>query len=144
MKLTSQQREVPRRYEQDGKAPHKYPDTARQHYHQAYNEAYDLVMVGIRDRFDQHGYEVYKTLKDMLLKSALQEDFAVEMSAIVELYKEEFDYDDLKFQLSTMSTGFKAARQEPAGIPITVNQIIQLSVGYAHARRTLRLRSFIW
>ena len=118
------QRKVPRRYEQEGVAAHEFPSQACHHYHQIYNEALDSVMARIRDRFDQAGYRTYRCLEDLLLKSATQEDTQVEMSAIADLYKEDFKFDDLKSQLAIMGTSIKAARKEDSS-PIAVTQVIE-------------------
>jgi hypothetical protein len=52
------QRRIPRRYD-EGSANADFPSTTENHYKRIYFEALDLVMNGIKNRFDQPGYKVY-------------------------------------------------------------------------------------
>ena len=43
-------------------------------YRQYYYEALDLIISGIKDRFDKTGYRIYRQLEDLLLKAVRKED----------------------------------------------------------------------
>ena len=132
---TPRQRKVPRRYEQDGTASHEYPASPICHYRQVYNEAFDLVIAGINDRFDQEGYKTYQRLEN-LLKSATQMNIDAEVSAIADFYKGDFNFEDLKSQLAVMGKGFKE-KVEQDGSPTTVQQIIHYVRGLSACQKDI-------
>ena len=75
-------RKRPRQYE-EGSAEAEFPLSIKDLYRSDYYEGLDLVITGIRQRFDQLGYKIYKHLQELLLKAA---------TTSFEHYKEDFDF----------------------------------------------------
>ena len=57
----------------------------QEYYRQLYFEALDLVVTGITDRFDQPGYNLYKKLEGLLIKSANNAAFDDCLNEVVSL-----------------------------------------------------------
>ena len=69
-----------------------------------YYEALDLVVNFIQQRFDQPGYEVYRSLQDLLIKAAHSEEFTAEFDSVVQFYGSDFDPSSLKVQTDLLHT----------------------------------------
>ena len=68
---------------ESGTAPPEYPTTPKGHYHQIFNEAVDL----------------YRCLKDLVLKAANKEEFSEELQVVVSVYDSNIDATTLQTQL---------------------------------------------
>jgi len=62
-------RKCPRRYE-DGASEGEFPKSVEDLYRCMYFEVLDLVVCGIKGRFDQPGYKVYSNLEEVLVKQS--------------------------------------------------------------------------
>lgn len=90
---------TPKRFD-DGNAEAEFPTTAKDHYHQQYYEALDLIVTAIKDRFEQPGYLAYRNLEELLLKAVKKEDYEECFSFVSTTYK------DACHQPSTTSSSF--------------------------------------
>ena len=97
------QRKQPRRYE-DGMNEGEFPESVEDLYRHMYFEALDLVVCGIKGRFDQPGYEVYSNLEGMLVKAVRKDNHDEELQYIVDFYKGDFNRDQLSMQLGVLSS----------------------------------------
>ena len=70
---------------------HYTTSDAKDLYHRHYVEASDLASEAIRDRFDQDGYNAYKSLQDVLLKAAGDLPYDPELKAVLDFYGDDFD-----------------------------------------------------
>ena len=61
------QRKRPRRYE-EGEASNEFHTNPKEYFRQLYYEAIDRVMTSIKERFEQHGYEIYSNLEQTTFK----------------------------------------------------------------------------
>jgi len=52
-----------------------------------YFEALDLVVCGIKGRFDQPGYKVYSNLEEVLVKAVRKDNYDEELQYVVDFYK---------------------------------------------------------
>ena len=95
------QRKRPKRYEDGGEG--YSPENVEDFYRPIFFEAVDLVIGGIRARFDQPGYKLYSKLEEVLVKAASKENFDAELKFVIEFYKEDFDLGVLSMQLGVMS-----------------------------------------
>ena len=95
-------RKRPRRYE-DGTGEGDFPETVKDYYRPIFFEALDLVICGIKTRFDQPGYILYSKLEDLLVKAANKEGYDEELKFVTDFYKEDFDPGQLSMQLNVMS-----------------------------------------
>ena len=68
------QRKRPRRYEFDGASAGDFPEKVENLYRSIYYEALDLLVCGIKGRFDQPGYKLYSNLETLLVKVANNEE----------------------------------------------------------------------
>ena len=91
----------PKRYEDGGEG--YSPENVEDFYRPIFFEAVDLVIGGIRARFDQPGYKLYSKLEEVLVKAASKENFDAELKFVIEFYKEDFDLGLLSMQLGVMS-----------------------------------------
>ena len=94
----SRRRKAPRRFE-TGNAPPEFPSTVEDHFRRIYFEALDLVLQGIRERFDQPGYQIYCKLECLLLKAAQNVDHNDELRFVLEHYSNDFKSDLLNLSL---------------------------------------------
>ena len=95
------QRKRPKRYEDGGEG--YSPENVEDFYRPIFFKAVDLVIGGIRARFDQPGYKLYSKLEEVLVKAANKENFDAELKFVIEFYKEHFDLGLLSMQLGVMS-----------------------------------------
>lgn len=98
-------RKAPRRFE-TGNAPPEFPSTVEDHFRRIYFEALDLVLQGIRERFDQPGYQIYCKLECLLLKAAQNVDHSDELRFVLEHYSNDFKSDLLKLHLDLFTANF--------------------------------------
>ena len=80
----------------DGEGYHSL--TVEEHYCTMYFEALDYAVSGIKERFDQPGYEIYKNLEGLLVKAEFQE--------VIALYGDDFDQSELATHLQIFGTNF--------------------------------------
>ena len=99
-------RKTPRRYEEGNAAP-EFHDDPKALFRQQYYEAVDLAVNCIEERFKQPGYEVYKNLEQLLLKSCKGEDAATEFDFVCCFYKNDVDPEVLQVQLLTFGLQFR-------------------------------------
>ena len=96
------QRKTPRRYDY-GTAEGETPTDVQALYRPIFFEALDLVISGIKARFDQPGYKTYIKLEELLVKAANKEDYESELKFVVDFYKDDINEGELRTQLSLMS-----------------------------------------
>ena len=82
--------------------------STEEHFRTQYYEALDLAIAGIKDRFDQPGYEIYRNLEELLLKSANRKDYSTELKEVVKQYKNDFDELELTTQLQIFGDNFES------------------------------------
>ncbi len=78
-------------------------------YRTQYYEALDLATVSIKDRFEQPGYAVYQNLEELLLKSANNKDYSVELQEVLKLYDDDFNEVELTTQLKIFTEKFSTS-----------------------------------
>ena len=86
-------RRRPRRYEDDGASSGDFHETVEGLYRSIYYEALDLVINGIKARFDQPGYKVYSNLETLIMRAAKHEEFDEALEFITKFYKDDFNCD---------------------------------------------------
>ena len=94
-------RKRPARYE-DGNAAAEFHLTPKDYYRQIYYESLDLIVQSIKDRFDQPGYKVYRSLEDLVLKAANKLDFSEELASVKDVYGTDLDESTLQVQLQIL------------------------------------------
>ena len=119
-------RKCPRRYE-EGNAEAEFSVSVKDYYRRQYFEALDLVIAGIKQRFDQPGYKIYKHLQEVLLKSATGnfEHCKGDFEFIVSFYGSDFTASLLKIQLELFHTLF-AEKVKGQGIDISSTTICDI------------------
>ena len=88
----------------DGGQNAYYPKTEQEYYRRVYFEALDLLLNGIKTRFDQPGYRIYTNLENLLLKAASGVDFSSELSSICSFYGSDINRELLETQLTILKT----------------------------------------
>ena len=79
------------------------PDSPRDHYHQEYYNAIDVLTSSVRDRFDQHSFLVFQNLESLMIKAIKGENFSCELKFVKEKYDTDIDTEDLiTIELSTL------------------------------------------
>lgn len=120
----------PSRYE-DGDAPPEFSDTAEHYYRVTlYNEAIDLIVNCLTDRFDQPGYKIYSNLEQLLLKGCRGECHDEEMTFICQYYTADIHVDNLEVQLTTLSTNMDSNN-------VTLETVVNYLQGLSSVGRTL-------
>ena len=104
---------VPSRYEL-GTSEHHNVETVEDFYRPIYFSALDTIIQCIQSRFYQPSYKTYENLVAIvLIKCAVGESFAAEMSVIIQLYAEELDKDHSCSQLQLVQAHFKECSTPP-------------------------------
>ena len=101
-------RKTPRRYEV-GSGNAVFHSSLRDYFKVHYYEVIDLIVNFIQQRFDQPGYGIYRSLQDLLIKSAQGEDFSAEFDSVVQFYGSDFNSATLKAQLELLHTCFSSS-----------------------------------
>ena len=83
--MLPRQRKRPRPYE-DGASESDFPESVESLYMHTYYEALDLIVSGIKARFDQLGYKLYSNLEALLVKAAKKEKYDEEFQFVIEFY----------------------------------------------------------
>ena len=104
-------RKRPMRYEIGEGDGHVVKD-AETRYRFIYYEGLDLLINGIKDRFQQPGYQTYSKLEGLLLKSANKQDATDELAYVCKFYGDYLDADSLKMQLNILASNMPT---EPSG-----------------------------
>ena len=65
---------LPRRFDH-GQAPPEFSSCVEDHYRQVYFEALDNVIQGLKDHFNQPGYDAYSHLEKLLIEACQGDDF---------------------------------------------------------------------
>ena len=86
----------------------EFPESVEDLYRRMYFEALDLVVCGIKGRFDQSGYKVYSNLEGMLVKAVRNDNYDEELQYIVDFYKGDFNHDQLSMQLGVLSSNISS------------------------------------
>ena len=84
-----------------------------------YNEAIDLILNCLADRFDQPGYRMYSTLEQLLLKACKRQCYEEEMATKSERYSADIDIANLKIQLQTLSINMNC------DLDVTVENVVK-------------------
>ena len=93
------QRKVSRRFESGG-AEASFPTSANcSYFRQIYYEGLDLIIICIKNCFEQHGYMIYWHLQDVLLNAAGHTDYSGDFDFVTSFYGIDFDSQRLKTQL---------------------------------------------
>lgn len=114
-------RKLPKRFE-SGDAEYEYPPTAKDMYRQKYYEAFDLTTNCVKKRFDQPGFNTYRKLQDVLLKTVTGESCDDEIQYVVDFYKGDIEKTQLKTQLETLHVYIQ--RQDPDTSNISIRRIV--------------------
>ena len=109
---------------------HDYKESAS-HHHENRNNFYcaqyfaviDSVTETIKNRFDQPDYQMYIHIEQTLLKEAVGLDVDQHINILQTIYKDEFDYMQLKSQLLTLSSSLKLKLQ--SNMPLTMKELIR-------------------
>ena len=95
-----------------------FPQTVTDLYRQKYFEALDLVIICVKNRFDQPGYKVLRNVEDFLIKAVCSdfEKYTDEFRFLTEFYEKVIDKDSLKVQLETLRTFFEKQEGESVSL----------------------------
>ena len=77
------------------------------HYRLQYYEALDSTIAGIKNRFNQPGCIMYKSVENLLLNAANKTPFEEHFKQVMDLYKDDFDSNLLSAHLQVFSTAIK-------------------------------------
>ena len=124
-------RKVPKRLEVGSGEPH-FPCTIEEHYRVQYFEALDLLVLCIKERFDQPGYKVYSKLETLLLNAASGQEFDALLDDVIELYGDDFDQSLLKSQLQILKSHFSTNTE-----PIHLSTIKEFLISLGESRSLL-------
>ena len=86
--------------------------TVKDAYGAIYFEVYDFVATGIRERFNQNDFLVYKVMQSLLLKAANKACYEEEFNRVTQIYSDDIDCYLLSVQLkllavATEDSGYK-------------------------------------
>ena len=118
-------------YFESGIGKSNYPNTVEDHYIIQYFEALDLLIICIKDWFDQPGCQVYSKLESLLLDAAnglaVNEDCLSEM---MDLYAT--DFNSSMSQLQVLETHFSDSPK-----PVRLSSIQEFIIGLSNSQPLL-------
>ena len=79
------------------------PTTAGDHYWQIYLVALNEITACISNRFDQPEYQMYRSIKEFLLKASRSKDYEAEVMYVTEFYASDLNAHKLNTQLQVFS-----------------------------------------
>lgn len=124
-----------------------FPSTPIELYRQLYFEALDSATSCIVDRMEQPGYKVYSVLEQLLLKSCTGDDFEECFQTVCSFYKDDFQPDDLRSQLTTFGVNVRSTLKDCSIQPSIFdikNYFLSLSKGQCQLiHQVLRLLQLI-
>ena len=81
-------------------------ENEKDYFKKIYDEALDLIINCIEERFSQPGFESYKNLQDLLLKAINNEKYEEELEFVVNFYGDDLNEQSLKTQLVIFAQSF--------------------------------------
>ena len=99
-------RKLPKRFKTIDETVH-FPATVEAYYSQIYFEVLDYSVCSIKARFDQPGYQMFRKVEDLLLKSVRGEIYSDELSSVTKFYGDDLCPYRLSPQLSILSAQLK-------------------------------------
>lgn len=121
-------RRAPARFEVGTGVGHQH-ERIEELYRRQYFEAIDLAIAGIKDRFNQPGYRVYRNLEELLVRAANQKDYSEQFDEVVSFYKDDLEPHQLRSQLQAFASHFAAAG-ESVSLRDCLSYLRQLSDGF--------------
>ena len=83
--------------------------TVKDAYRAIYFEVYDFVVTGIRERFNQNDFLVYKDMQSLLLKAANKACYEEEFNRVSQIYSDDIDCYLLSVQLKLLAVATEDA-----------------------------------
>ena len=83
--------------------------TVKDAYRAIYFEVYDFVITGIRERFNQNDFLVYKDMQSLLLKAANKACYEEEFNRVSQIYSDDIDCYLLSVQLKLLAVATEDA-----------------------------------
>ena len=125
-------RKLPHRYD-DGSSSGDFPSTPKAHFKPAYFEAIDLITNCIQERFDQPGYQIYRSLETLLVKASKREEFQENLDDVCAFYHDDFDKEFHHSQLQTFEIHFQTVEETVTQISVfdVKRYFLSLSPGQA-------------
>ena len=127
---------VPRRYEV-GDAPAEFPNDSKKMYRQWYFEALDLAVGAIQARFDQRNFKTYCAIEDLLLNAALGNDYESNFAAVMDVYGNDLDGDQLRLHLGILSATFGSDAETESTNQLTFRDVKKYLLSLSQAERAL-------
>lgn len=93
------------KYESRSEAHH--PITPHDHYRKQFYQAIDVLIISVRDRFDQPSFLVFENLESLLIKTLKGEETSAEMNFVDEKYGSDVNMNDLHVELTTFKVLMK-------------------------------------
>jgi len=81
-----------------------HAQSTKDHYCLIYFEALDYAISSIKNR---PGFQVYKNLKELLVRAANKQDYSTELKDVLALYGDDFNESNLTTQLHIFRTSFE-------------------------------------
>lgn len=81
-------------------------ESVEEMYRHQYFEAIDLAITGIKDRFNQPGYCMYRNLEELLVHAANQKDYSKQLDEVLSFYADDVQLQLLQAQLQTFASHF--------------------------------------
>lgn len=119
-------RKMPKRFE-TGNAPPEFAASEKDLYRQQYFEALDLVVNCVKDRFDQPGYQVYRHLEDVLLKSVRgDKTYTEDLDFVIKFYCDDLDQTSLSSQLETFTSFARNSLNNSSTSVVSISYLVKL------------------
>lgn len=117
---------MPKPFETGNAAP-EYPSSPKDLYRQHFFEAFDLVTLCIKDRFNQPGFQMYRHLQDVLIKNVVgDETIREDIDCVMNLYKNDLNESVLKTQLLSLNKLLQSEYEDLN--KVTIQDIIKVTI----------------
>ena len=98
-------RKMPKRF--DEVAFHHFYETPKDLYRRTYFEAYDNVIQGIKKRFQQKDFLIYRNIQDIFLNAIIGKDSAQQLKVVCDVFKNDLNSSNLQVQLEQFPNLFQ-------------------------------------
>ena len=96
---------MPKRF--DEVAFHHFYETPKDLYRRTYFEAYDNVIQGIKKRFQQKDFLIYRNIQDIFLNAIIGKDSAQQLKVVCDVFKNDLNSSNLQVQLEQFPNLFQ-------------------------------------
>ena len=84
----------------------KFDESPKEHYKKNFDQAFELILEGFKQRFEQKNLQHYENLQELLMLAAKKEDYGERLDRVLAHYKEDLNESSLRAQMTMFQKMF--------------------------------------